>query len=224
MYRCRFGHHDIGDDVNRDGEDDGAVVLRRDAVQGLQIAKLKSWRWSSCCCEESIPTEKQTWDQIIFFVLLINFLSLLSRNDHHNSSLSIFLLPIQSQFKIFLHLEWDLHNVCNTHHHKLNDYLKSSRALGDDLGSVSQGSARLVLSLGSDHLFDHNCYCGKLCLFTCEKEQRILGLSNISEQTRSCSILLLCADFPLCGLSFYPSPFISLSPPPLISLSDLSLP
>ena len=41
MYRCRFGHHDIGDDVNRDGEDDGAVVLRRDAVQGLQVTKLR---------------------------------------------------------------------------------------------------------------------------------------------------------------------------------------
>ena len=63
------------------------------------------------------------------------------------------------------------------------------------------------------------------CVCVCEQEQRIRGLSNISEQTRSCPILLICADFPFkCGLSFYLSPFISLSPPPLISLSDLSLP
>ena len=33
--------HEVGDDVDGDWEDDGGVVLGRDAVQGLQIPELK---------------------------------------------------------------------------------------------------------------------------------------------------------------------------------------
>ena len=32
--------HQVGDDVHGHGEDDGAVVLCRDAAQGLQVAEL----------------------------------------------------------------------------------------------------------------------------------------------------------------------------------------
>ena len=31
----------LGNDIDGDGEDDGAVVLRRDAVQRLQVPQLK---------------------------------------------------------------------------------------------------------------------------------------------------------------------------------------
>ena len=37
----RGGAHQLGDDVDGHGEDDGAVVLRRDAVQGLQVSQLR---------------------------------------------------------------------------------------------------------------------------------------------------------------------------------------
>ena len=33
--------HEVGDDVDGDREDDGGVVLGRDAVQGLQIPELQ---------------------------------------------------------------------------------------------------------------------------------------------------------------------------------------
>ena len=33
--------HEVRHDVDGDWEDDGAVVLRRDAVQGLQVTKLR---------------------------------------------------------------------------------------------------------------------------------------------------------------------------------------
>ena len=33
--------HEVGDDVDRDGEDDGGVVLGRDADKGLQIPELE---------------------------------------------------------------------------------------------------------------------------------------------------------------------------------------
>ena len=33
--------HVRGDDVHGDGEDDGAVLLRRDVVQGLQVPQLE---------------------------------------------------------------------------------------------------------------------------------------------------------------------------------------
>ena len=33
--------HEVGDDVDRDREDDGGVVLGRDAIQGLQIPELE---------------------------------------------------------------------------------------------------------------------------------------------------------------------------------------
>ena len=32
--------HEVGHDVDGDGEDDGAVVLGRDAVQGLEVPQL----------------------------------------------------------------------------------------------------------------------------------------------------------------------------------------
>ena len=35
------GGDQLGDDVDGDGEHDGGVVLRRDAVQGLQVPQLK---------------------------------------------------------------------------------------------------------------------------------------------------------------------------------------
>ena len=37
----RGGSHQLGDDVDGDREDDRAVVLRRDAVQRLQVAQLR---------------------------------------------------------------------------------------------------------------------------------------------------------------------------------------
>ena len=33
--------HEVGDNVDRDREDDGGVVLGRDAIQGLQIPELE---------------------------------------------------------------------------------------------------------------------------------------------------------------------------------------
>ena len=36
--------HEGVENIHRDGEDDGAVVLRRDAVQGLEVAELQSSR------------------------------------------------------------------------------------------------------------------------------------------------------------------------------------
>ena len=44
FYRCRVAlhvGHEGGDDVYGDREDDGAVVLRGDAVEGLQVAELE---------------------------------------------------------------------------------------------------------------------------------------------------------------------------------------
>ena len=35
-----IGLHEVGHDVDGDGEDDRAVVLGRDAVQGLQVPQL----------------------------------------------------------------------------------------------------------------------------------------------------------------------------------------
>ena len=46
------GLHEVGHDVDRDWENDGAVVLRGDAVQRLQIPQLEksyymdNWGWS----------------------------------------------------------------------------------------------------------------------------------------------------------------------------------
>ena len=37
----RGGAHQLGDDVDGHREDDGAVVLRRDAVQRLEVPQLK---------------------------------------------------------------------------------------------------------------------------------------------------------------------------------------
>ena len=36
--------HESVENIHWDGEDDGAVVLSRDAVQGLQVAELQSGR------------------------------------------------------------------------------------------------------------------------------------------------------------------------------------
>ena len=36
--------HERVENIHRDGEDDGAVVLSRDAVQGLEVAELQSSR------------------------------------------------------------------------------------------------------------------------------------------------------------------------------------
>ena len=40
MRRLWWVAHQLGDDVDGDGEDDGAVVLGGDAVQGLQVPQL----------------------------------------------------------------------------------------------------------------------------------------------------------------------------------------
>ena len=37
--------HEAVDDVDGDREDDGGVVLRRDAVQGLEIPQLKKYQF-----------------------------------------------------------------------------------------------------------------------------------------------------------------------------------
>ena len=39
------GPHDAGQNVDGDREDDGGVVLRRDAVQGLEIPQLKKYQF-----------------------------------------------------------------------------------------------------------------------------------------------------------------------------------
>ena len=41
LYLMLLMQNELGEDVNRDGEDDGAVVLGRDVVQGLQVPQLK---------------------------------------------------------------------------------------------------------------------------------------------------------------------------------------
>ena len=38
--KLSIGLHEVGHDVDGDGEDDRAVVLGRDAVQGLQVPQL----------------------------------------------------------------------------------------------------------------------------------------------------------------------------------------
>ena len=41
IYLMLLMQNELGEDVNRDGEDDGAVVLGRDVVQGLEVAQLE---------------------------------------------------------------------------------------------------------------------------------------------------------------------------------------
>ena len=40
VWHRRPDRHEVGDDVDGDGEDDGGVVLGRDAVQRLQVPQL----------------------------------------------------------------------------------------------------------------------------------------------------------------------------------------
>ena len=56
--------HELWDDINWDGEDDRAVVLCWDAVQGLEVAELRRWWWWWWWCsgDETIDDEDRCID------------------------------------------------------------------------------------------------------------------------------------------------------------------
>jgi hypothetical protein len=53
------GVNQVGDDVDGNGEDDGAVVLGRDAVECLEVAELKrAISWMCACLFLSQPAAR----------------------------------------------------------------------------------------------------------------------------------------------------------------------